>query len=120
MSLRIHNSDAINAIGRDAGVKLWADLSPEEQTEKYQNDQEKHYYKGVILPPKGTYPPMLAFQNIGEYGYYPGNSIYCINLKTGKPTLSSSIKTVPKAHLISSLYDNGGNVLDNYFKKMPV
>ncbi len=120
MALCINNSDIINTIGRDAGISLWDDLSSEKQKEEYENDNEKHYYKGVILPAKSTYPPMLAFQSIGQYGYYPGNSIYCINLKTGKPTHSSGIKKIPKRDLILRLYDNQENRLERYFNKIPV
>jgi len=116
----INNPDIINTIGRNAGIPLWDDLSSEKQKEEYENDNEKHYYKGVILSAKNTYPPMLAFQMIGHYGYYPGNSIYCINLKTGKPTNNSSIKKIPKRELILRLYNNGENTLEKYFNKMLV
>lgn len=118
MFLNSKDLDAINTIGRDAGIKLWDDLTSEKQKEEYENDNEKHYYKGVILPAKGTYPPLLVFQTIGQYGYYPGNSIYYINLKTGKPTNQSGIKKIPRRDLIVTLYNNGENVLQNYFKKL--
>lgn len=118
MSLHYRDLDAINIIGRDAGIQLWDDLTGKEQNEAYTNDQEKHYYKGVILPANDKYPPMLIFQTIGEYGYYPGSSNYCINLKSGKPTSQSGIKKIPRRDLILRIYDNGENVLHNYFKKI--
>lgn len=115
----IHNPQIINTIGREAGIPLWDDLTSEKRGEEYSNDNEKNYFRGIILGSRGIYPPMLVFQQAGHYGYGPGSSIYTINLKTGKPTIQSTIKKVPRYELVCKLYDDGKNVLENYFKKVP-
>lgn len=93
-------SGAINSIGREAGISLWNDLTPEKKSEEYSNDKENNYYVGKIKPSDGKYPPLLLFQSAGHHGYGRDSSIYTINLITGKPTKSSYIQIIPREELV--------------------
>jgi hypothetical protein len=105
-----HDTDAINTIGRDAGLKMTAD---------YPGDDGIYY--GEVLPKRGNFPPLLLFKEY-DYRMMQGHqSHYTINLVTGKPTKESGNKTVPKKELVSRLYreEKDGKTLHSYFKKMP-
>jgi len=106
-----NDTDAINTIGRDAGLKMHAD---------YPNDDGGYY--GEVLPKRGSFPPLLLFKEY-DYRMMPGHqSHYTINLITGKPTKDSGNKIIPKRELVSRLYreEKDGKTLHGYFKKMPL
>jgi hypothetical protein len=98
----VYDEDAINEIGRDAGLKMWNTLDSSSRDKLYENDDEKHYYIGNIIHSKGNMPPLIVYQMAGSYRYNT-KCEYAINLLTGKPTKTSHIQVIPNIKLIRSI-----------------
>lgn len=89
--------DDVYSIAKNAGYKLWENLSKEERSKLYLIDREKDYYEYDVVY-NHLYPLLLCFKNIyGSEGGNHNNSEYTINLETLKPTKYSQDKTpIPK------------------------
>jgi hypothetical protein len=104
----IEDEATINAIGRDAGLEMWSDLTKEQQKDKRDNDREHRCFKGSFLTgPNNT--PLLVYRGIGSWD----PSIYTVNLKTGKPTKNSNCDHPPNKDLVAKLWVRNPHPLES-------
>jgi len=95
----VYDEAVINAIGRDAGLEMWSDLTKEQQKDKRDNDREHRCFKGSLNMGQNN-TPLLEFKGIGSWD----PSIYTIDLSTGMPSEDSEGQHLPNKDLVSKLW----------------
>jgi len=92
--LKLVSDEDASLIAKHIDIPLLDDLSPEEKAKVINEDQEKYYFSWSILE-VGKFPnvtPTLIYQDCYPH-YGSRHTEYVINLKTGKPTEKSPVKT---------------------------
>jgi hypothetical protein len=108
----VSSADA-SLIAKNINIKLLDDLSYEERAKVSSNDQEKDYFCWKILEAgKGiNITPTLIFQDCYPV-YGSRNTMYAVNLKTGRPTAKSYNKTPLPPNICERLCNRTKDYLD--------